>query len=110
MSLPAPGGDDHCWHIFSPLLPLDEVALSRKDFVDAMHARGIGVGVHYPAIHQLSLYRELGYGARSHPNAERIGRETVTLPLFPGMTDADVDRVCHAAREVLVGAKKRRRA
>jgi len=110
MSLPDRAGEEHCWHIFSPLLPLDDIALSRKDFIDAMHARGIGVGVHYPAIHRLSLYRELGYAARAHPHAERIGRETVTLPLFPGMTDADVDRVCIAVREVLVSAKKRRRA
>ena len=69
-----------------------------------MHEKGIGVGVHYPALHQLRLYQRLGYGERRFPNAERIGRETVTLPLFPGMSDGDVDRVCSAACQVLSGA------
>ena len=50
-----------------------------------MQQRGIGVGVHYPAIHLFSCYRALGYRDGQFPNAERIGRETVTLPLFPAM-------------------------
>ena len=50
-----------------------------------MKERGIGVGVHYPAIHLFSCYRALGYREGQFPNAERIGRETVTLPLFPAM-------------------------
>ena len=48
-----------------------------------MHERGIGVGVHYPALHLFTAYRKLGYKEGDFPNAERIGRETVTLPLFP---------------------------
>jgi dTDP-4-amino-4,6-dideoxygalactose transaminase len=110
MSLPDRADEDHCWHIFSPLLPLEHMSFGRSEFIRRMHARGIGVGVHYPAIHELTLYRERGYAERSYPNAERIGHGTVTLPLFPAMADSDVDRVCKAAREVLAEAKMRRRA
>ena len=67
-----------------------------------MAQRGIGIGVHYPCIPALSYYRERGYQAdRDYPVAARVGRETVTLPLFPAMSDADVSRVCTALRAEL---------
>jgi dTDP-4-amino-4,6-dideoxygalactose transaminase len=98
----APGKiGDHSWHIFAPLLPLDELAIGRGDFIQRMHERDIGVGVHYPAIHLFRYYRELGYGPGNFPNAERIGVATVSLPMFPAMTDADVLRVCEATAAVL---------
>ena len=74
--------------------------ISRGEFIKLMHARGIGVGVHYPAIHLFSYYRGLGYREGQFPNAERIGRETVSLPMFPMMSDADVDRVCAAIADI----------
>ena len=74
-----------------------------------MHDRGIGVGVHYPALHLFSAYRKLGYQQGDFPNAERIGRETVTLPLFPSMQLADVDRVCDAVADILRSANKAHR-
>jgi hypothetical protein len=101
MELPARGDAGHSWHMFAPLLPLDPIRLGRGDFIRAMHTRGIGVGIHYPAVHLFSAYRALGWREGQCPNAEEIGRRTVTLPLFPTMADADVDRVCTAAAEVL---------
>ncbi|MBL8541563.1 MAG: DegT/DnrJ/EryC1/StrS aminotransferase family protein, partial [Betaproteobacteria bacterium] len=89
------------WHMFQILLPLERMQATRGDFVRAMHERGIGVGVHYPAIHLFRLYRDLGWRPGQFPHAERVGRSIVTLPLFPAMTEADVERVCAAARDVL---------
>lgn len=104
--LPARGDEGHSWHMFAPLLPLDQLNISRKQFIDAMHQRGLGVGIHYPALHLFSLYRELGYQEGDFPNAEKIGRETVTLPLFPAMTTEDVERVCATVKEIIQDAKK----
>lgn len=104
--LPAPGDEGHSWHMFAPLLPLEELSITRRQFIKAMHERGIGVGIHYPAMHLFSLYRGLGYREGDFPGAERIGRETVTLPLFPAMSFADVERVCEAAAEIIAGARK----
>ena len=104
--LPARGTEGHSWHMFAPLIPLDHLSISRSQFIEAMHAQGIGVGVHYPALHLTTLYRELGYTEGNFPNAERIGRETVTLPLFPGMQLADVDRVCGTVAQILHAGKK----
>jgi len=104
--LPARGDEGHTWHIFAPLLPLAHIGMTRGQFIKAMHERGIGVGVHYPALHLFTAYRKLGYKEGDFPNAERIGRETVTLPLFPTMQLSDVDRVCAAVAEVLKAARK----
>jgi hypothetical protein len=84
------------WHMFQPLLPRG-LGVKRGAFIEAMRARGIGVGVHYPAMHLFSLFRERGYAPGDFPVAEDIGARTVTLPLFPAMGEADVDRVCEAA-------------
>jgi len=89
------------WHMFQPLLPMQRLRLSRGDFIAQMKQHGIGVGVHYPAMHLFTLYRGLGYQDGDFPNAEHIGRSTVTLPLFPAMSPQDVDRVCSAVAAVL---------
>jgi dTDP-4-amino-4,6-dideoxygalactose transaminase len=101
LRLPARGDDGHSWHMFAPLLPLDEPDFTRADFIRRMDELGISVGIHYPAIHTLTAYRKLGWKPGMFPNAERIGRETVTLPLFPAMRDSDVDRVVGAVNQLL---------
>jgi dTDP-4-amino-4,6-dideoxygalactose transaminase len=106
LRLPERGDAGHSWHVFTPLLPLMQLRISRAEFIEAMKARGIGVGVHYPAIHLFSAYRALGYREGQFPNAERIGRETVTLPLFPAMTAADVERVVAATNDILRSARQ----
>ena len=98
--LPARGDDGHSWHMFAPLLP--QAVMARGEFIRRMQEQGIAVGVHYPAIHLFSAYRKLGWREGMYPNAERVGREIVTLPLFPAMKDSDVDRVVDAV-ERLVG-------
>jgi dTDP-4-amino-4,6-dideoxygalactose transaminase len=86
------------WHMFQVTLP---PGTDRGAFIAAMREAGIGVGVHYPAMHLFKLFRELGYGPGQFPHAEAVGAALVTLPLFPGMREADVERVCDAARAAL---------
>ncbi len=88
--------DGHSWNMFAVLLPFDKMTITRKQFIDAMHAQHIGIGISYEAMHLSTLFRNKGHHEGSHPNAERIARETVTLPLHPGLTTADIDRVCAA--------------
>jgi dTDP-4-amino-4,6-dideoxygalactose transaminase len=104
---PQPAGDDgHSWNMFCVLLPLDRLTISRREFRDALEARGIATGVSYEALHLTTLGRRYGGREGQYPNAERISRETVTLPLHAGMTEADVDRVCAAVAEVIAGGPK----
>ncbi len=86
------------WHMFHLLLP---AGADRGAFIAAMKQHEIGIGVHYPALHLFTLYRKLGFKPGDFPKAEDVGARTVSLPLFPAMADGDVERVCHAIREVL---------
>jgi dTDP-4-amino-4,6-dideoxygalactose transaminase len=103
--LPHPGytGDaaGHSWNMFAPLLPLTQLTITRRGFRDALEQRGIGTGMSYEAAHLATLYRRFGYHRGSLPHTERIADTTVTLPLHPSMTAADVDRVCSACADVL---------
>ena len=104
---PKPDADGaSSWNMFCVLLPLDRLTISRKAFRDALEARGIGTGMSYEALHLCTLGRRHGGREGQFPNAERIARETVTLPLHAGMAEADVDRVCVAVAEVLAAARK----
>jgi dTDP-4-amino-4,6-dideoxygalactose transaminase len=96
--LPVEDFEQSNWHMFQVVLPPER---ARARFIAGMRDHGIGVGVHYPAMHLFKLYRGLGWREGQFPHAERIGRSIATLPLFPAMADADVDRVCEAARKVL---------
>jgi dTDP-4-amino-4,6-dideoxygalactose transaminase len=101
LRLPARGDRGHSWHLFAPLLPVDARGINRRAFIKAMEKRKIGVGVHYPAIHLFAAYQTMGYREGQFPNAERVGRETVTLPLFPAMSAQDLERVVQAVEPAL---------
>ena len=101
LTLPARGDTGHSWHMFTVLIDFAARGLTRPGFQKLMADRGIGIGVHYPCIPALTYYRRQGYRPEDTPVAARVGRETVTLPLFPAMQDEDVVRVCAALRAVL---------
>ena len=96
--LPVEDFDNSNWHMFQVVLP---PRAPRARFIARMRELGIAVGVHYPAMHLFALYRARGWREGQFPQAERIGRSIVTLPLFPAMADHDVERVCAAARRAL---------
>jgi dTDP-4-amino-4,6-dideoxygalactose transaminase len=99
--LPPRRNPGHSWNMFTALLPLEAARTTRKQFIDAMHKEGIGIGVSYEAIHLTSYFRGKGFREGQFPNSERIARETVTLPLYAEMRETDVERVCESLARVL---------
>jgi len=89
------------WHLFQIILP-DNGPGTRADFMARMQKEhNIGTGYHYAPIHLFTLYRERGFKEGMFPVAEKIGRLTVTLPMFNAMTIADVERAVKAVKAVL---------
>lgn len=93
--------DGHSWNMFCVILPLSRLTIGRKQVMDAMAAQQVGTGISYEAMHLSSLFRHKGHRQGEFPNAERIAQETLTLPLFPAMTRADVERVASTLLDIL---------
>jgi len=92
------------WHLFQIILP-DNGPGTRADFMTRLQKEyNIGTGYHYAPIHLFTLYRERGFREGMFPVAEKIGRLTVTLPMFNAMTLADVERAVSAVKAVLTPA------
>ncbi len=101
--------DDDCklnWHMFQVVLPLEQLTVDRAHIMADLKELGIGTGVHYPAIPGFSLYRQQGYQLSNTPIAARIGKSILTLPLFPGMSNADVERIVNALLGLLTKYRK----
>ena len=95
-------GTRHALHLYTVLVDEERCGVARDPFLEAMTAQGIGVGVHYLAIPEHPYYRErFGWRPGDYPAAQRIGRQTVSLPLSPALSDADVADVVRAVRRVL---------
>jgi len=101
LSLPLADFEHSNWHMFQVVLPQERLAIGRAQLMEQLHAAGIGTGVHYPAIHLFSLYRRQGWKAGDFPQAEYVGRNILTLPLFAAMEDAAVPRVVDTLMQML---------
>jgi dTDP-4-amino-4,6-dideoxygalactose transaminase len=89
-------GRRHVWHLFVVLHP------ERDRLRAALEQDGVQTGLHYPIpLHLQKAYADLGYKAGAFPVSERIGRECLSLPLFPEMTEAQQDAVVAALRRAL---------
>lgn len=97
LQLPTPADDRrHVWHLFVVL------HAERDRLRKELEARGVHPGLHYPIpLHLQKAYRHLGYQAGQFPVAERIGRECLTLPLFPEMTIRQQDWVIESLQDIL---------
>jgi perosamine synthetase len=89
------------WHLFVVQLRLDRLTVDRGAIYRAMRAEGIGVNVHYIPVHRHSYYRDRLPGLDGTlPNAEAAYERLLTLPLFAGLSDADVEDVVAALDKV----------
>lgn len=103
--LPAPeaAGTRHARHLYTLLLDTDRLSASRDEIVAALHQQRIGTGVHYRALHLHEYYqRTFGYQRGNFPNSEFISDRTLSLPLSPKLTEADVASVIQAVRRTLL--------
>jgi dTDP-4-amino-4,6-dideoxygalactose transaminase len=77
--------------------------IARDDFLNAMNARKIGTGVHYLSVPEHPFYQQrFGWKPETWPIAMRLGRQTVSLPLSPKLSDSDVNRVIDAVRDIIL--------
>jgi len=104
IGLPAqPAADTkHAYHLFTIMVDDARCGISRDGFLNAMNARKIGTGVHYLSVPEHPFYQQrFGWEPEQWPNALRLGRQTVSLPLSPKLNNADVERVIDGVFSVI---------
>ncbi len=100
----------HAWHLYIIRLVLDRLATNRAAVIEALKERGIGTSVHFIPLHLHPYYRQRwGYSSGDLPVASTEYPRAISLPIWPGMTPSDVDRVAGSLNEIL-GATVRSRA
>lgn len=89
------------FHLYPVRLKLDEIGRSRREIFEALRAAGIGVNVHYIPVHTQPFYRKLGFRPGDFPEAERYYAETISLPLYAALLEAQQDQVAAALKKAL---------
>ena len=88
---------EHAWHLYVLRLNLARLTVDRDGFIEALRHRGIGCSVHFIPVHLHSYYRQrYGFQPEDFPIAFQEYQRIVSVPLFPGMADVEVDRVIDA--------------
>ena len=93
-------------HLYIIQLQLDKLTCTRREFFDAMSAENVQCQVHYVPVYYFPFYQKMGYQRGLCPNAEQIYKGIMSIPLYPMMTDEDVDSVIAAVRKIVNYYKK----
>jgi perosamine synthetase len=91
----------HAWHLFAIRLRLEKLSIDRNAFIDKLRAAGVGCSVHWRPLHLHPYYRErFGWSADEFPVASLEWQRAISLPLFPGMHDAERAHVVRVVRDL----------
>ena len=93
---------DTCRHLYIIKLDLEKLACTRRQFFDFISAEGIQCQVHYVPVYWFPYYQKLGFERGLCPNAEEIYKGIMSIPLYPRMTDKDVEDVIFAVKKILL--------
>ena len=103
---PRRAGDRHAWHLYVVRLTLEAIAIDRAAAIERLAGAGIGASVHFIPLHLHPYYqRELGYRPGDFPVAERLYERSLSLPIWPDMTDEQVDRTAATLLEICQSAR-----
>ena len=97
---------DTCRHLYIIRLNFDKLTCTRRDFFDAMSAENVQCQIHYVPVYWFPYYRRLGYEKGLCPNAEEVYKGIMSIPLYPKMTDQDIDDVIHSVKKVVEAYRK----
>jgi len=99
-TVPKVAGENPGWHLYGVLIDFEAAGISRADLMRSLKDQGIGTQVHYIPVHMQPYYTQR-YGIQPLLGAEQYYHRCLSLPLFQGMQNADVDRVVQALKKDL---------
>jgi dTDP-4-amino-4,6-dideoxygalactose transaminase len=93
--------EDHAWHLF-PVVLTPKAKITRNRLIELLAERGIGTSVHYKPLHRMTYYKErYRLDPADYPQAERIWHGTLSLPIYPSLSDDELTYVCDTLIELL---------
>ncbi|MHB8163117.1 MAG: DegT/DnrJ/EryC1/StrS family aminotransferase [Methanoregula sp.] len=104
VEIPAPFEPNtrHALHLYTLMIDEKKTGISRDRFLDAMTMEGVGVGVHYLSIPEHPYYQKtFRWNPDDFPNAKKIGRETVSIPLSAKLSNSDIARITHSVKKII---------
>ena len=103
-----PDGEGNSWHLYLMRIIPEKLKITREEFAKKMQEAGLGISVHFIPIFHFTYWRKLypDFTAENFPNAERQYNNTISIPLFPGMTDEQAQRVIDTV--IKIGNENRR--
>lgn len=97
-----PDGVSSCFHLYAVQIDFDAIGKNRVQVMAELRERGIGTQIHYIPVHTQPFYKKtFGYKEGDYPNAEKYYGQELSLPLYPGLSDGDVDKVIAVVKEVI---------
>jgi dTDP-4-amino-4,6-dideoxygalactose transaminase len=97
----------HAWHLYIIQLDLEQLRIGRNEFIELLRKENIGTSVHFIPLHLHPYYRDtFNYLPEDFPHAHSAFKRIISLPIYPKMTEKDVQRVIDAVREI-VGQHRR---
>jgi dTDP-4-amino-4,6-dideoxygalactose transaminase len=106
-SNPSPADTRHTWHLYVILLNLEKLCINRAQFIEALRYENIGTSVHFIPLHLHPFYRNnYGYKQGDFPNAEWLYERIISLPLYPKMTENDINDTIQAIRNITKRMRK----
>jgi len=104
---PRRAGDLHAWHLYVVRLNLGTLTIDRAEVIRRLGEAGIGASVHFIPLHLHPHYQQrYGYAPGDFPVAESIFERSISLPIWPGMTEVEVDRVAATLLEICAAARR----
>ena len=97
----------HGLHLYSILADIDNLSITRDQFINELRSMNVGTGLHYDALHYHPFFKKK-YGLKKgdFPNAEYLSDRTISLPFFPSMTEDDTLYVINAVEDIIKKFKK----
>lgn len=93
----------HSYHLYTIQINKDKTGFTRDEFINKMILKGIGVGVHYLSIPEYTYYKSIfNWKPEDYPNAMKVGRETVSLPLTPKLSTIEINKIISAVKQILI--------
>jgi perosamine synthetase len=106
---PDPPDRIHSWHLFPIRLKVETLSVSRDEFLEDLKSAGIGCSVHWRPLHLHPYYQEMfGWRPSDLPVATELWKRLISLPIFPAMREAEVDRVIAAITDLCARHRARK--